>query len=42
MVDTNQCKMVYEGNEEEYDDFYGVGPDGGEALVAEGGFQSLL
>ncbi len=22
MVDTNQCKMVYEGVEEEYEDFY--------------------
>jgi hypothetical protein len=22
MVDTNQCKMVFEGNEEEYDAFY--------------------
>ena len=22
MVDTNQCKMVYDGAEEEYEDFY--------------------
>lgn len=22
MVDTNQCKMLYDGNEEEYEDFY--------------------
>ena len=22
MVDTNQCKMAYDGNEEEYEDFY--------------------
>lgn len=22
MVDTNQCKMLYEGNEEEYEEFY--------------------
>lgn len=32
MVDTNQCKMVYDGNEEEYEDFY----DYSAAAAAEG------
>ena len=26
MVDTNQCKMVYDGVEEEYEDFYDYSP----------------
>lgn len=27
MVDTNHCKMIYEGNEEEYDAFYAENAD---------------
>uniref|UniRef100_A0A061QV15 Pre-60S factor REI1 n=1 Tax=Tetraselmis sp. GSL018 TaxID=582737 RepID=A0A061QV15_9CHLO len=26
MVDTNQCRMAYDGNEEEYEEFYDYGP----------------
>lgn len=34
MVDSNQCRMVYDDNEEEYADFYDYG---GDDEVAEGG-----
>lgn len=35
MVDTNQCKMLYDGNEEEYEDFYDYSK-AGPADAAEG------
>lgn len=41
MVDTNQCKVAYDGNEEEYEDFYDYsgqegaeGEDGGTGSAA--------
>lgn len=38
MVDANRCKMAYDGNEDEYEDFYDYGGEGGEAEgQAEGG-----
>jgi hypothetical protein len=37
MVDTNQCKMVYEGNEDEYEGFYEYGE--AEEEDPQGGFR---
>mmetsp|Transcript_14553 Transcript_14553/g.31692 ORF Transcript_14553/g.31692 Transcript_14553/m.31692 type:complete len:491 (+) Transcript_14553:70-1542(+) len=49
MVDTNQCKMCYEDNEEEYAQFYDYGPEeegegatGSGALVAAGDLPEAL
>lgn len=37
MIDSGKCKMLYEGNEDEYEDYYDYGEemeeDGGQALV---------
>ena len=35
MVDTNRCKMLYEGNEEEYEEYYDYGED--EEELPQGG-----
>jgi hypothetical protein len=33
MIDTNACKMLYDGNEEEYEDFYDYGSVSGLACM---------
>lgn len=37
MVDTNRCKMAYEDNEEEYEDFYDYGDGEGDAEMSQAG-----
>lgn len=36
MVDTNQCKLAWEGNEEEYEDFYDYGEEAAEGEGQQG------
>ncbi|CAD7703810.1 unnamed protein product [Ostreobium quekettii] len=53
MIDTNRCRMLFEDNEEEYEDFYDLAylyePEGGQELVAgdeaglgTGGYELVL
>ncbi|PRW45252.1 zinc finger protein [Chlorella sorokiniana] len=37
MVDTNRCKMAFEDNEEEYEDFYNYGDEEGDAEMGQAG-----
>ncbi|KAI7838285.1 hypothetical protein COHA_007855 [Chlorella ohadii] len=37
MVDTNKCKMAYDDNEEEYEDFYDYGDEEGDEQMAQAG-----
>lgn len=38
MVDSGRCTMLYDGNEDEYADFYDYTGDDGEAVSAGGEF----